>query len=57
MKSNRDANRQLFPKCAAFIDGMRKSFGRVTVHYVREGGREKGKRIVQPNMSGDLGRR
>jgi hypothetical protein len=43
LKSNRDANRQLFPQCAAFIGDMRKSFGSVTVHYVREGGREKGK--------------
>lgn len=43
MKSDRDANRQLFPKCAKFIDDMRKSFGSVTVHYVSEQGKEKGK--------------
>jgi hypothetical protein len=41
--NNRDANRQQFPKCAKFIDEMRKHFGSVTVHYVREQGKEKGK--------------
>lgn len=47
--NSRQDNRRQFPVCAKFIDDMRKSFGSVTVHYVREGDKEKGKPMSEGN--------